>query len=270
MQILISPTRVARLTLVGLAMLVMLAPLLSVIWTSFFADRVITFPPSGYTWDWYVRAWDEGSFRSGLVVSVLLAIAASFCSLLIGVPAAFVLARREFPGRNFLTLLLLSPLMLPAIVAGTGAYLFFIQIELMSGLQLAGTPLGLFLGHLVIAIPWTTRLTTSSLINFDRTVEEAAVGLGASRSTVLRRITLPLIRPALVASALFSFVVSFVELEMSLLLVGLDTVTLPIALVNYIEWRLDPAISAVSAVQIVIVAISLLVANRYIRLTSTM
>ncbi|MFC7397894.1 ABC transporter permease [Chelatococcus sp. GCM10030263] len=257
----------ARITLVVVSLFLMLLPLVAVIGTSFFTNRIITFPAQGYTLDWYQAAWDVATFRSGFGSSIILALAATLGSLLVGVPAGFVLARGSFWGRDGLATLLLSPLMVPAIVSGTGAYLFFIQIELATGLQLAGTLFGLVLAHVVIAIPWTVRLTTASLIHFDQSVEEAATSLGASRWTVLRRITLPIIRPAIVASALFSFIVSFVELEMSLLLVGPDVTTLPIALVNYIEWRVDPAVTAVSTVQIVVVIAALVIAGRFVRLT---
>lgn len=268
----LSRARISRLSLlavVGATLAFILLPLFAVLWVSFFTNRFITFPPLGYTWGWFATAWDQEAFHTGFVTSVYLGVTATLGSLIVGVPAAFVLARHRFLGRDAMATFLLSPLMVPAIVAGSGAYLFFIQIEIISGVQLAGAPAGLALAHIVIAIPWTVRLTTSSLIGFDQSVEEAAVGLGASRWTTLRRITLPMIRPAIVASALFSFIVSFVDLEKSLLLVGVGTTTLPIAVINYIEWRVDPAIAAVSTIQILVVSAALIISDRYVRLTKT-
>ena len=265
----VPTSRMALLSVAWLTLAFILLPLFSVIWVSFFTNRVITFPPLGYTLSWFDAAWNDQSFRSGFVTSLYLGFFATVGSLLVGVPAAFVLARRRFPGRDAIATFLLSPLMVPAIVAGSGAYLFFIQIEIASGLQLAGTFIGLALAHVVIAIPWTVRLTTSSLIGFDRSVEEAAIGLGASRWITMRRITLPMIRPAIVASGLFSFIVSFVDLEKSLLLVGVGATTLPVAVIQYIEWRVDPAIAAVSTIQILVVGIALIISDRYVRLTKT-
>src|SRR5262249_43133343 len=128
---------------------------------------------------------------------------------------------------------------------------------------------GLLFAHIVIALPWTVRLMTASLLRFDGALEEAAIGFGASRLTAIRRVTLPVLRPAVVASALFSFIVSFVDLEKSLMLVGPGSTTLPIAIINYVQWRLDPAIAAVSTIQILLVTIALIISDRFVRLTQT-
>src|SRR5260370_42690623 len=87
----------------------------------------------------------------------------------------------------------------------------------------------------------------------DRTVQEAAQNLGADRLTTFRRITLPAIMPGIVAAALFGFIASFGNLEMSLFLVGPGRTTLPIAILQYLEWKIDPTIAAVSVLQIVFI-----------------
>jgi putative spermidine/putrescine transport system permease protein len=93
------------------------------------------------------------------------------------------------------------------------------------------------------------------------------MNLGADRWRTLIRITLPVIRPAVVAAALFSFVVSFGNLEISLFLVGPGQTTLPIAILQYLEWKIDPTVAAVSLIQIVIVAGGMLITNRFVRLS---
>jgi len=132
---------------------------------------------------------------------------------------------------------------------------------------LTGSLLGLVLAHVLVTIPWTVRLLTASLIGFDRAIEEAAMNLGADRWHTLTRITLPVIRPAVVAAALFSFVVSFGNLEISLFLVGPGQTTLPIAILQYLEWKIDPTVAAVSLIQILIVAGGMLITNRFVRLS---
>jgi len=155
----------------------------------------------------------------------------------------------------------------PSVVIGTALYIAFVEIEIVTELPLTGSLIGLVLAHVLVTIPWTVRLLTASLLGFDRTIEEAAMNLGADRWRTLIRITLPVIRPAVVAAALFSFVVSFGNLEISLFLVGPGETTLPIAILQYLEWKIDPTVAAVSLIQIVIIAGGMLLTNRFVRLS---
>ncbi|HET7032194.1 MAG TPA: ABC transporter permease subunit, partial [Casimicrobiaceae bacterium] len=116
-------------------------------------------------------------------------------------------------------------------------------------------------------IPWTVRLLTASLVGFDASVEEAALNLGATPVQAFVKVTLPVIKPGIVAAALFSFVISFGNLEMTLFLVAPGQTTLPIAILQYLEWRIDPTIAAVSLLQIVLIGAGMLVADHYVKLT---
>ena len=119
---------------------------------------------------------------------------------------------------------------------------------------------------MLVVIPWTVKLITASLTRFDRSIEEAAQSLGADRWTTFRRVTLPAILPGIVAAALFSFVSSFGNLEMSLFLVGPGRTTLPIAILQYLEWKIDPTVAAVSVMQIALIAVAMLVTDRYVKI----
>jgi putative spermidine/putrescine transport system permease protein len=151
-------------------------------------------------------------------------------------------------------------------VAGTAIYVFQIETEILTRLPLVASLPGLVLAHVVITIPWTVRLVTASLMGFDRTVEEAAQNLGAGPWTTFRRVTLPLIRPGVVAAALFGFVISFGNLEMTLFLIGPGRTTLPIAILQYLEWRIDPVIAAVSLLQILVIGAAMLATDHYVKL----
>lgn len=244
------------------------APLVAVVWVSVFSNKVISFPPLGYTFNWYANAWELVDFREGFLLSFQVALAATGLGLLIGVPASLVLARANFPGKGVINTLLLSPMMVPAIVAGSGVYIYFIQIEMLSGVQLVSTLPGLILAHVVIVIPWVVRLVTTALLSANENIEEAAQNLGATPLTTFWRITLPIARPGLVAGGLFSFIVSFTDLEKSLFLVGPGRTTLPIAILNYLEWNLDPTVAAVATVQIFIIGAALIVSDRYVKLSN--
>lgn len=254
--------RIAALSVLAFVVL----PLAVIIWVSFFSNKILSFPPEGYTFDWYARAWSRPEFREGLVLSLQTALFASLASLAIGVPASYALAHHRFAGREVITNILLSPMVVPGIVGGAAMYIFYIEVELASEVQIAGTLPGLFAAHVLVALPWTIRLVTASLIGLDRSISEAAASLGAGPVTIFFRIVLPVIKPALIASALFAFVASFIDLEKSLFLVGPGRTTLQIAIVSYLEWNLDSTIAAVATVQIAIIAALLLITNRYAQL----
>ncbi|MDH2312366.1 ABC transporter permease [Methylobacterium brachiatum] len=253
-------------TVSGVVLAFIVLPLVVIVWVSFFANRILAFPASGYTLDWYARALDTDAFRDGFVTSVQTALFATAASLALGVPASLGLVRGRFPGRDAVQALLLAPMVVPGIVGGAALFIAFIEVEALLDIQVAGTLGGLLVAHTLIALPWTIRLVSASLASADRAIEEAAASLGADPLTVLRRVTLPAIRPAIVAAALFSFVISFIDLEKSIFLVGPGRTTLQIALVNYLEWNLDGTVAAVAAVQILIVGTALLVSDRYARL----
>lgn len=263
-------TRFFRPTMIlgcALAFIIIIAPLATIVWVSFFENKIITFPPEGYTLAWYPAAWDMPRFRDGLFTSLYLGIAATAVSLLVGIPASLVLARGRFPGREAIQSVLLAPLIVPGIVAGAALYMFLIEVEIASGIAVSMSFSGLLLAHSLIALPWTVRLVTASLVGVDRQLSEAALTMGARPLTVFWRITWPIIRPAVVAGGLFSFIVSFIDLEKSLFLVGPGSTTLPIVILNYLEWSVDPTIAAVATVQIVLISLGLIVTNRYFNVT---
>jgi putative spermidine/putrescine transport system permease protein len=254
----------AALSALVLAFVVL--PLVAIVWVSFFANKILSFPPTGYTLSWYARAWAQDAFRDGFITSVQTALCAVVISLALGVPASLALVRYRFPGRDAIQTLLLAPMIVPGIVGGAALFMAFIELEVLFDVEIAGTLPGLLVAHGLIALPWTVRLVTASLAGTNRSFEEAAASLGAGPLTVFFRVTLPLIKPALVAAALFSFVISFIDLEKSIFLVGPGRTTLQIALVSYLEWNLDSTVAAVAAVQILIIGALLLVSDRYARL----
>ncbi len=260
------PGRAIYLSYVIAALMFLAAPLVVIVWASFFADKTLSFPPSGYTLHWYARAWELEDFARGFVISLQVAVCATFTSLAIGVPASLAIERFRFPGREPLRHILLAPMYVPAIVAGAAVYLYYVQVEISTGLQLAATFPGLLAAHTLVALPWTLRLVSASLASTGSNAEEAARSLGANAFQTFFYVTLPVIRPGIIAAALFSFIASFTELELSLFLVGPGKTTLPIAIVNYLEWNLDSTIAAVATVQILIIGAALLASDRFVNL----
>jgi putative spermidine/putrescine transport system permease protein len=246
---------------------VVLLPVAAVVWLSFFNQDIVSFPPPGYTFHWYANAWSKPEFVRGFLTSLQVALISAAIGITLGTAAAYALVRGRFPGKSALAALLLGPLAVPGVVLGTGLYVFYVQIDNAIDFQIAATLPGLVAAHALLTIPWTVRLVAASLQGLHPAAEEAAANLGARPWTVFRRITLPMMRSGVVAGALFSFIQSFENLEMSLLLVGPGRSTLPIVMLNYLEYRVDPTLAAVATAQIVLIGLLMVITDRFVNLS---
>lgn len=262
-----SFSRVLMRTLVVIAYVIIFAPVSMIVATSFFAQEIVSFPPPALTWHWYLNAWDKPEFLRGLITSLQIALLAAAIGVPIGTAAALAIVRGQFPGKQAISALLLAPLAVPGVVAGSGLYMFYVLAENALDRDIKATTEGLVAAHVLLTIPWTVRLVVASLQGLDRAAEEAAANLGAGPFTVFRRITLPMMRPGIVAAAMFSFIQSFENLDLSLLLVGPGRITLPVAMLNYLEFRIDPTLAAVATVQILIVGVLMVVTDRFVKLS---
>jgi putative spermidine/putrescine transport system permease protein len=262
--------RAGRIALIAIATLVfvfMFLPVFFVAWISLFDQQIVSFPPDGYTLAWYANALRRPEFARGFITSLQVAAIATVVGVSLGSAAAYAIVRYRFVGRGTLNTLLLGPLVVPGIVAGTALYVYYVALENTLDIDIRATLPGLVLGHILLTIPWTVRLVSASLIGLDRAMEEAAANLGAPQLTVFRRVTLPMMRPGLVAASLFSFIQSFENLELSLLLVGPGRITLPVAMLNYLEFRIDPTIAAVATMQIILIGALMLISDRFVKLS---
>ena len=261
--------RAGRWALNGVATLALgyiLLPLVFIVWLAFYRQEIPSFPPEGYSLRWFAAIFDQRKFVDGFTISFEVGVIATAIGLVLGVPAALCLARRQFTGRAAAGSLLLMPLIVPGVVLGTAMYVFHVELENALDVDVIGTFAALVAGHVVIVIPWIVRLVTASLAGVDRATEEAAQNLGANRWMTFWRITLPATMPGRMAGGLFGFVTSFGNLELSLFLVGPGRTTLPIVILQYLEWKIDPTIAAVSVVQIALIAAVRLITDRYVRL----
>jgi putative spermidine/putrescine transport system permease protein len=269
MTLAIIKRRLPRWALNGaaaVALAYILTPLTFVTWLAFFQQEIPSFPPEGYSLKWFAAILDQRKFVDGFRMSFQVGVLATLIGLALGVPAALAVSRHRFALRAPIANLLLMPLIVPGVVLGTAMYVFHVEVENGLDVDVLGTFYALVSGHIVIVIPWVVRLVTASLAGVDRSIEEAAQNLGANALVTFWRITLPAIRPGIVAGALFGFVTSFGNLEMSLFLVGPGRTTLPIVILQYLEWKIDPTIAAVSVLQILLIGIVMLITDRYVKL----
>lgn len=242
----------------ALVYVLILAPIVVVVMLAFSADNFILFPPSGYSLRWFRQLAGNGPLLAALWLSVRIAAVVTLCSLAIGVPAALALAKGRFSGKAALTGFFLAPLLLPTLITGLALLLFF------SPLKLTATLPGLVLGHMTVTVPFVIRMMTTALANLPDDIEAAAATLGAPPWRVVRRVTLPLAAPGLIACACLSFLLSFDETVISLFIAGPRASTLPVEMVRYVEGRTDPLIAALSVVLIVATLVVVLVVERLV------
>jgi putative spermidine/putrescine transport system permease protein len=250
--------------LIACGVVLIVVPLLLTLYLSLFDEKLILFPPRGYTLGWYPAIWPN--FGDPIITSLELGAASVAGSLLLGIPAGIGLSRHRFRGRGIISMLLLAPLTVPGIALGLAVYVGMVALDEGFGSAITGSMVGLVLAHIMITTPWVVRLCLASLTNHERAAEEAAASLGASPLKVIWRVTLPAMRSGIIASALFAFVFSFENLELALFLTSPGVTTLPVAVLQYLEYHIDPLVSAVAVAQIVVVAALLLVLDRFIRL----
>lgn len=231
-------------------------PLPLVILSSFSESSMISFPPSSYSTKWYTGLLDRPEYTRSFLLSVRLASLSMVVSLIVGTLASLGLSRYNFPGREFIRSIFLSPLMLPAVIVGIALLRFLVEIRQTATFQ------GLLLAHLVLTSAYVVRTISSSLVGFDNSLHEAARDLGASAFHTFRTITLPLIKPGLIVAALFSFITSFDETTVSIFITGGRTTTLPVRIFSQLEYGLDPTVTAISSLLIVMALIAITVIGK--------
>ncbi|MBN8910192.1 MAG: ABC transporter permease subunit [Rhodospirillales bacterium] len=252
--------RVAFHALVGVLFLFLLAPVILVFPLSLSADSSMAWPPSGWSLRWYAALVQHPGLMAALRNSVLLALLVTAAALLLAIPAALAIARGRFPGREALFALLTAPLLLPTIVLGLALLILF------AGYGLIGTWIGLVLAHLLVAMPYATRVLVTALGTLPAGLEDAAASLGAPPATVFRRVTLRLILPGVAATCAIVCLVSFDETVICLFVVGPRLTPFPVALFRYVQSRTDPLVAAAAAVMILFTLAVVIVLDRLIGL----
>src|SRR5262245_41056833 len=225
----------------SLVLVFLIAPVAIIVIVSFSGADYLTFPPPSLSLRWYARFFGTPAWRQSIVVSVQVASLTMVFATALGLAASLALVRGRFRGKGAVYAVLLSPMIVPTIITAIGLYFFFVK------LKATGSVLAIAMGHTVLALPVVVIIITATLQGFDLRLELAALSLGASRVTALRRVTLPLIAPGVVSAALFAFLTSFDELLIPLFLAGVEVQTLTVRVWNSLLLEVDPTIAAVSS-----------------------
>jgi putative spermidine/putrescine transport system permease protein len=254
------PGRVLYLAVNIVVLTFLLAPIAIVVVFALNPTPFIQFPPVGVSLRWFHKFFAARDFMHALGFSLEVAALTTSCATLLGGCAALAIARGNPPGARVVLAIMLSPLMLPAILTGLALFQTYVLLDV-------GRPLwGLVAGHTLVTIPYVVRTTLAVLHNFDLRLEEAARNLGASPSRTFFEVTLPLVKPGVLAGAIFAFIVSFDQFPVSLFLVSPGNETLPITLFNYLKFDLDGTIGAASVVSILLALLVVIALDRTVGL----
>lgn len=236
----------------ALVIIFLIVPVLVVIPISFSSAQYLTFPPPGFSLQWYERFFNDSQWIASLIKSLEIGVLTTILSLVLGIMASIGLLKGNFPGKEFIQNIFLLPLVIPAIIIALAVYNF----ESKAGL--IGTNLGMVIAHTILATPFVIVTVLASLKEMDRNLEYAALSLGANPFKTFIYVTLPTIKPSVVAAALFAFVTSFDELVVTLFISGVSVTTLPKKMWDGVRTEIDPTIAAVSSLLIVIIVVLLL------------
>lgn len=245
-------------------MLFVLAPLLVAVSISFSAAPFASFPPQGFTLDWYRQVLDDPDFRDAATLSIGLALAVTATAVALGLPAALALHRARLPGAAALQALLLSPLVFPVLITGLALLQFFAAAGMRDALT------NLFLAHVLVTLPYVVRTTVASLQLVDPSLEEAARTLGAGPWRVFRRVTVPQIAPGVAAGALFAFMVSLDNYPISMWLADARAVPLPVLLFSTMQRVFDPSVAAMASLMILVGTAAVVLLERLVGLRRAM
>ena len=235
--------------------LVLFGPLAILVLFSFSDSNVLAFPLSGFTTHWYTDAFQDPLLRRAIFNSVLVACIVAPACLVLGTLTAFGVTRFVFRGRSGVSGLVGAPLILPWLIIGIAALMYFVRLNIDLSLR---TVIAI---QIICTFPLVTAIVSAQLFRFQRVQEEAAIDLGCSRLKVLRHIILPHIAPALAASAIFAFTWSFNNYEISAFTIGFQQ-TFPIWVYSSVRNPDHTAVvnaisTLISAAQVVLIYLAL-------------
>lgn len=218
---------------------------------SFSESAFFQWPPVGFSLEWYDTIFASPVWQGAMLRSTYVGLATAVASVLIGIPAAFAIARGRMAGKAVLLGFVLLPMIMPHIIVALALFYSFSKIGLV------GTSFGLVLGHTIFSLPYAIVTILAVLKTYDVRLDHAAWSLGASRMVAFRRVTLPLIGSGVVTAFLFSFVKSFDELTVALFISGGAATTLPRQMWADALLNVSPTLAAASTLILLFVTVAI-------------
>ena len=255
----------AALWVLVIFFIVNLFALIATVITSSFASRWLgTWLPAGVTTRWYYSAWDEFQLGDVLLVTFEVVFAVVLLSGLLGVPAAYAMARRDFPGKKLMMLLFLLPLLVPPITYGIP------MATVLYKIGLGGTMAGVILANLVPTVPFVILVMIPFIEQIDPRIEAAARVFGAGTFRLFLHILLPILTPGVLAALLLVLVRTIGMFELTFLTSGPTSQTLVVALYSAVFAAGVRAVQSIDAMAVIYMAttlIWLLIALRFVNPT---
>ncbi len=238
----------------SLVVLFLLSPLLLLMFFSFNASRNIT-SWSGFTLDWYAVAFSDRALWIAVRNSLIIAVASTAASTVLGTLAALALGKYSFRGRALFQSLLHVPIIIPEIIFGISLLALFVFIRMPLGI------VSIICAHITFSISFVTLIVLAKVRNFDRNLENACLDLGATRLQAFFHVVLPAISPGIIAGALFAFTLSLDDFVVTFFTAGPGSSTLPLKIYSLIKFGITPAVNAVSTILIVLTASTIIAAT---------
>ncbi len=253
-------TAVLPLTWMIVVYLFLYLPIVVLVVYSFNDSRMVTLW-GGWTLKWYGAVFHDQELIRALLLSLKVALATATTSVLLGTLAAFALVRyRRFVGKSLLNFMINIPLVMPTVVIALALLLFFVTVQKAMGFPQKGF-FTIYIGHTVMAISYAAVVIQSRLKEMDRSIEEAAMDLGARPFQVFALVTLPSISQSLVSAWLLAFSLSLDEVVISAFLSGPGATTLPVVIFSRARLGLSPTINVVGAITVYLVIVAVAVSS---------
>jgi putrescine transport system permease protein len=245
-------------SVLGAGYLFLYLPIVLLVVFSFNASRLSS-TWSGFSTKWYAALMQDQSMLNAAWVSLKIAFLSATASVMLGTLAALVLTRfRPFRGKTLLGALITSPLVMPEVVTGLSLLLMFVTLAGPLGLSPKGM-LSIFIAHVTFTLAFVSVIVSSRLAELDKSLEEAAMDLGATRLKVFFVITLPIIAPALISGWLLAFTLSLDDVVISSFVAGPDATTLPMKIFSTVRLGLNPKINALASLLVAAVSVAALI-----------
>lgn len=242
-----------------IAMTIVVAPLVVVAGAALNAEAMF-FPPRQLTLHWMAAAFTEGSFASGAVISFVVAAGAAFISTAFALPVALQLRKTRPAVARLLSLSFMGPLLVPSVIFALALYSVIVAVFGVTNLA------ALMVGHVIITMPYPVRTITAVTEGLDPALEDAAASVGASPFRTFLSVTLPLIKPGVIAGFLFAFITSWNDFSISIFLTPRDLQPLPIKIYEYLLYQYRPIIAAVSTWSVIGSTVVVLLIDRLVGL----
>lgn len=248
----------------GIIFVFLALPIIVIVFSAFSPTAFPEVPPTGFSLQWFQEVFTNRGWQRAIRTSLFLLVVVVPVTVVLGTLAAYALHRMHGRAATWLQSFIMSPLMVPQIVLGIALLYVF------SALGFNGSIWTMALGQCVIALPYVVRCVNASIAGFDARLEDASKSLGASEGYTFRHVTLPLIRPGIIAGAVFAAVTSLGEVSISLFLSSPANTPVSVRIFNYIEQTFDPAVTAVSAIFVAVSIVVLIVLDRTVGLAKAM